>query len=107
MTDEERIQELHRKMAARKRLKENIRTLASGVSSLILFTGLLVLIGSTGLTHRGATAGLYSGATLLFESAGSYVLTALIAFMAGVVITVILKTVSGNNTGETSKSERD
>ena len=99
MTYEERVRELHRRMAARQRRKENLRTWAMGASSLILFTCLLTLVGSTGLIHRGATAGLYTGAILLFESAGSYVLTALAAFTAGVVSTVILKRHQGKGKG--------
>ena len=74
----------------RKRKKEKLRTWALGAASLFLFACLYVLMGSRELMHRGATAGLYTGAALLFEDAGGYVLTALAAFMAGVVITVIL-----------------
>ena len=106
MTKEERVQELHNKMDLRRRMKERVRTWAAGVCSLALFAGLLVMIGSTGLSHQGMTAGLYSGATLLFESAGGYVLTALIAFMAGVVITVLLKTPHGSKTGDIQKNDR-
>lgn len=58
MTDEERVQELHKRMESRKRKKENIRTGALGGSCLALFAGLLTLIGSTGLAHQGTTAGL-------------------------------------------------
>ena len=90
MTEEKRVQELHRRMAERKRKKANARTAAAGVCSLLLFAGLFALIGSTGLMHQGSTAGLYSGATLLFESAGGYVLAALLAFMAGVLVTVLI-----------------
>lgn len=90
MTEEKRVQELHRRMAERKRKKESLRTAAAGVCSLLLFAGLFTLIGSTGLTHQGSTAGLYSGATLLFESTGGYVLAAILAFMAGVFVTALL-----------------
>lgn len=44
-----------------------------------------------GAAHTGGAAGVYSGASMLFESAGAYVLVALLAFMAGVAITVVLK----------------
>jgi hypothetical protein len=91
MTKEERIEELHRKMSARKRQKENLRTAAMGTGSLVLCVCLVLLIGSTGFMHTGTTAGLYSGATLLFGNAGGYVLTAIAAFMAGVVITVLMR----------------
>ena len=103
MTKEERIYKLHKKMAERKRKKEDFRTAVYGVCSLFLFAGLLILTGSTGLTHQGTTAGLYSGATLLFQNTGGYVLTALIAFMAGVVVTIMLKIMKENNAGEDGK----
>ena len=51
---------------------------------------LLLVIGAAGAVHPGGTAGLYSGATMLFENAGGYVLVAVLAFMAGVVITAVL-----------------
>ena len=40
-------------------------------------------------TFGGDTAGLYSGATMLFEDAGAFVLVALAAFMLGVVVTLL------------------
>lgn len=40
--------------------------------------------------HPGGAAGLYSGATMLFEGAGPYVLIAVVAFMAGVIVTVAI-----------------
>ncbi len=66
-----------------------------GAGSAILTAVIILLIGSTGFIHTGATAGLYSGATLLFGNAGGYVLTAIVAFMVGVIITVILKKSQG------------
>lgn len=73
MTKEERVLKLHEKMAVRKQKKENARTWAAGAGSLALLACLIALIGSSGPAHLGATAGLYSGATLLFEGAGDYV----------------------------------
>jgi heme O synthase-like polyprenyltransferase len=43
------------------------------------------------MLHVGGTAGVYSGSMMLFENAGGYVLLAIGAFMAGVIITVLLK----------------
>lgn len=107
MTKEERVLKLHEKMAVRKQKKENARTWAAGAGSLALFACLIALIGSSGPAHLGATAGLYSGATLLFEGTGGYVLAALIAFMAGVVITIVLKMRHGNRTGDVSENDME
>lgn len=107
MTKEERVLKLHEKMTVRKQKKENARTWAAGAGSLALFACLIALIGSSGPAHLGATAGLYSGATLLFEGTGGYVLAAFVAFMAGVVITVLLKAHRTSKAGDVLKNERD
>ena len=41
---------------------------------------------------------------MLFNDAGPYVLTVVIAFMLGVLITVLLKAMSGNKAGDISKT---
>ena len=48
------------------------------------------LIFDGGAAHSGGVAGTYSGAMMLFENAGGYILAAIIAFMAGVLITALL-----------------
>ena len=91
MTNPERVEALHARMLARQRLRER-RTnsaLAAGCAGLTLCLMLLIFDGGT--AHRGGTTGLYTGAAMLFTGAGAYVLTALLAFMAGVVLTVILR----------------
>ena len=89
-TAEERVQALHDRMRARFRKRERRRTTALGLSCAALTACLLLVMTDQG-SHGGATAGLYSGATMLFEDAGGYVLTALAAFMIGVIITVIVR----------------
>lgn len=88
MTDRERVEALHARMAARRQLRERRRTsaLAAGCAGLTLCLMLLIFDGSA--AHTGGTAGLYTGAAMLFEGAGPYVLVALLAFMTGVAITV-------------------
>ena len=54
--------------------------------------------------HSVGTAGIYTGASMLFNDAGPYVLTVVIAFMLGVLITVLLKAMSGNKAGDISKT---
>ena len=90
MTDsQELVSSLHRKMLRRRRNREKRLTSAIGAVCGLLTLCLAALVFGGG-THSVGTAGVYSGATMLFEDAGGYVLTALAAFMAGVIVTVIL-----------------
>ena len=88
-TNKERIQALHARVAAMQRQRERRKTGAIGASSVVLTVCLLFMVFSGGM-HPGGAAGLYSGATMLFEGAGPYVLIAVVAFMAGVIVTVAL-----------------
>ena len=90
MTNEERVQSLHARIDALQRVRERRKTRAIGAASVALTLCLILSIFSGGGTHLSGAAGLYSGATMLFESAGAYVLIAIIAFMAGVIVTVVL-----------------
>ena len=90
MTPEERVPAVHARMDALYRARERRKTGILGTGSALLTVCLLLVIGAAGAVHPGGTAGVYSGATMLFENAGGYVLVAVLAFMAGVVITVVL-----------------
>ena len=87
MTSEERMEALHARMAALREKRERRRTTALGAGSAGLAVCLAALI--FGGSHPGGTTGPYSGAMMLFGDAGGYVLAAVLAFMAGVVITVL------------------
>ena len=89
-TPEERVLAVHARMDALRRARERRKTGILGMGSALLALCLLLVIGAARALHPGSTAGLYSGATMLFENAGSYVLVAVLAFMAGVVITAAL-----------------
>ena len=89
MTNEERIQALHARVAAMERTRERRKTGAIGAASAVLTVCLLFMVFGGGM-HPGGAAGLYSGATMLFEGAGPYVLIAIVAFMAGVIVTAVL-----------------
>ncbi len=91
MKAEERVFVLHRKMEAARRRREKRKTGTMGAASLSLAACLAVLIFAEGPAHSGGTPGMFSGATMLFENAGGYVLLAVAAFMAGVVTTVLIK----------------
>ena len=110
-TDAERVAALHAKMDAlrRKRERRGTAALAAGCAGLTACLAMLVFGGSAG---RGGTAGLYTGASLLFEDAGPYVLLAVAAFMAGAVVTAfLLKRRGGRNerqdAGKTGTKDRE
>lgn len=88
MTSEERIASLRARMDALREKKERQKTAWLGSGCAALAVCLILLICSAGKGGSGVTAGIYSGATMLFENAGGYVAVAVLAFMLGVVITV-------------------
>lgn len=87
MTAGERVAALHLRMAALRERRERRKTAALGAGCAWLAACLLALI--FGGSHPVGTAGAYTGATMLFENAGGYVLAAVLAFMLGVIITVL------------------
>ena len=89
-TAEERLASLHTRMANRRQRKwrQTTNRLYALCAALALCLTALVFDGAA---HPGGTAGVYTGAAMLFEGAGAYVLTAVVAFMAGVAVTALLK----------------
>ncbi|MBQ8075643.1 MAG: hypothetical protein IJ237_06625 [Oscillospiraceae bacterium] len=88
-TEQELIAALHIRVEALRRKRERQKIVTLGALSTLLMCCLLVMVFA-GSAHSVETAGLYAGASLLHEDAGGYVLTAVVSFMTGVVITVIL-----------------
>ena len=105
-TNEERIQALHARVAALQRQRERRKTGAIGAASVVLTVCLLFMVFSGGM-HPGGAAGLYSGATMLFEGAGPYILIAVAAFMAGVIVTVVLIRSRKKETGPTGENQEN
>ena len=89
MTAQERVASLHERMEALQRTKERQKTTALGSLCYVMTICLLMLVFS-GTSHTVGTAGLYSGAVLMFENAGGYVLTAVVAFVIGVIVTAAI-----------------
>jgi len=89
MTARERVVSLHARMEARQRERERRKTSALGAACVVLAACLLVLVFGGPAAHCGGAAGMYSGAIMLFGNAGAYVLTALIAFAAGSLATLL------------------
>ena len=85
---QERIEALHARMVARRRARERRKTSALGLSCAVLTLCLFLLVFGESTVHSGSMAGLYSGAAMLFDGAGGYVLVAVVAFTAAVIITV-------------------
>lgn len=90
MTSKERVVSLHMRMAARRKRRERRTTRSLYAACVALALCLMALIFGGGV-HPGGTAGVYTGAAMLFGSAGPYVLTAVIAFMFGVAVTAMIK----------------
>ena len=89
MKTDERIRSLHMRMDALRRARQKRKTGAIGIICVVLTAFLFFLIfGKDG--HLGSTASLYSGSAMLFGKSGIYVLIAIIAFMLGVIITVVI-----------------
>ncbi len=89
LTAEERTASLHLRMESLRRRRERRKTRALGASCAGLTLCLLLLIFGEGTAHGGGVAGIYSGATMLFENAGGYVLTAIVAFAVGTLVTIL------------------
>ena len=86
----ERQTELHRRIAARQAQREKKRTASLSIAGGALSLILVVLMIGRGRSGAGPRPGLYTGTALIYGDVGGYVLAAVLAFMIGVIITVIL-----------------
>ena len=86
-SNEERVRLLRERAETLRHRRERNRLVISGVSTVCLFGCLLLsrLLFRTGAPVCGAV--LYTGASICLTDAGGYVLTAVLAFMAGVGVT--------------------
>ncbi|MBQ1466323.1 MAG: hypothetical protein IIZ17_06590 [Eubacteriaceae bacterium] len=91
MSTQERIRSLHERMDALTAARERRKTAALGAGSVMLTLCLIMLVFSGEGMHFNGAGGSYSGTSLLLEGAGGYVLAAVAAFFAGVVITIVLR----------------
>ena len=90
LTAEGRVRELHLRVALRRQQLERRRLILLGGSGGILALSLLACLSAGGLSHAGGLPSPWTGTTMLLENAGGYVLTAVLAFMAGTIITAVL-----------------
>lgn len=88
-SNEERIRLMHQRAAGLQRKKDRGRLITAGAISTALFSVLFSLtIYLQGLT--GYMDGQFTASSLLAESAGGYVLTAVVFFMLGVLISAAI-----------------
>lgn len=89
MQNEERIKEMHLRARRIKRKNDMIRTAVYGVASLMLMVILVALTIMQGSSQSSMDTGQFTGASLLDESVGGYVLVALISFAVAVAVTLL------------------
>ena len=104
MTTDERVTALHDKMDARRRRLEQRKTAVIGAAATVLGICRILFIYGVGMAYGIGTAGMSSGSMMLFENAGAYVLVAIIAFVAAVIITVLCIRYHNKNGGDPGKT---
>lgn len=89
-TQEERLIKLHERANEMQERRAKNMTSALGASCIGLFVLVVTcMTWITGSMHSAFEATL-QGSSLLSESAGGYVLTAVLAFFAGVIVTIAI-----------------
>ena len=88
---EERAAMVTSRVRALERQRKMRETAGFAVLSVFLLLSLVTLLGQLGGGGAGTLSEGMAASSLLSENAGGYVLTAVAAFMAGVVITVTLR----------------
>ena len=87
---EERLTRMHERAAAIKRQEDRSRLQILGSLSAGLMICLVIAVQQLQSMHHGILSGQSTGSSLLDDSAGGYVLAAVIAFIAGVAITAVI-----------------
>ena len=87
---EERLVRMHQRAAEIKRQEDMSRLRVLGSLSGGLLVCLVVVLQQLQNLHHGVMIDQSTGSSLLDDSVGGYVLAAIIAFFAGVIITVVI-----------------
>ena len=87
---EERLTRMHERAEAIKRQEDKTRLRILGSFSAGLMVCFVIAMQQLQSMHHGILPGQNTGSSLLDDSAGGYVLAAVIAFIAGVVITAVI-----------------
>ena len=88
--NEERIRRVHQRAAGLQRERDRRILLTSGGMSSVLFVLLLVLTADLQRLSEGVTEGFFGASSLLSEGVGGYVMVAVLAFMLGTAVTIML-----------------
>lgn len=99
-TSEERIEALHRRAGALQRRRHAVSTRRLGGATGALAVCLVALLTAFGKGGHEVAGPGYAATSLLSESAGGYVLVAVVAFAVGVVITAVLVKRRNNDDGK-------
>ena len=91
LSTEERLERLHGRADVLKKKRDMVRLRGMGGITGALAVCLVMLLAVHGRSGHDITETGYAATSMLSESAGGYVLVAIIAFAAGVVLTVLLK----------------
>lgn len=87
---EERVKELHHRAVMIKQRRNGGQAAVFGGVSLVLLAALSFAVWQVSGMSANPTGETFAGASLLAGSTGGYVLTAVIAFFVGVVITAVI-----------------
>ena len=90
-SNEERLQLLHKRSKKLREEKDKKILLLYGTICSVLLVALFSVTMELKGQPSGTAYGLFTGSSLLSETAGGYVMVAVTAFMLGVIITVMLK----------------
>ena len=89
-TKEERIHQLHKRACEIRKKEEKIRITGLGGLSTVLLVLLVTCVIRMSEAFHSTMGVSLQGASLLRDSAGGYVMAAVIAFFAGVIITAVI-----------------
>ena len=106
-TDQERILIMHRRAALLIHQREKKTLILIGGACFCLSVLLAAVTAHLTALPYGMAGSDFTGASLLAESTGGYVLAAVIAFMAGVVITAALIRRRNHNKDSPGSEEDD
>ena len=87
---EDRLTRMHERAAAIKRQEDKSRLRILGSLSAGLMVCLVIVMQQLQSMHHEIYEGQTTGTSLLDDSTGGYVLAAVLAFIAGVVVTAVI-----------------
>jgi hypothetical protein len=105
---DERLALLHKRASEMQRKHDRTALILQGSGSAVLMIAVIAMVRM--YSGSAETFSLFTGATLLDENTGGYVLVAVIAFMAGTLLTAYLirnRRLSGTTNGAKERREEN